>query len=146
MMERTPVAAVLLVGYLVVGCARVPVGDPVFPTPESAIREAIARELGMAVSLEVETFREHAGWAFVAGRPLTADRAPIDYARTPYARDVEEGYFDDSFAALARRAGGRDTGWSVVELSLGATDAPFVDWPDRHGLPRTLVMPGRGRD
>lgn len=143
---RAFTVALLLAWALVAGCSSVSVDEPVFDTPQAAIEDAIAGELGMPVSLEVETFRQDGDWAFVAGRPLSADRTPIDYSATPYAQDLAEGYFDDNFVALVRRAANADTGWSLIELSVGATDAPFVDWPERHGLPRALVMPGSGGD
>lgn len=100
----------------------------------------------MPVRLKVEIFAEHAEWVFVAGQPLTAEWTQIDYSGTPYAKDLSEGYFDDNFVALVKGSANEHAKWRVVELSIGATDAPFVDWPERYGLPRKLVMPGLDTD
>jgi hypothetical protein len=105
------------------------------------VQAAIEKELDMAVSLKVETFRQNDEWAFLAGLPLTADGNRIDYSQTKFADDVREGYFDDGFVALTRRARKGVDDWSLVALSLGATDAPFVGWPEEFGVPKALVMP-----
>ena len=143
--QRVWMAGSLLVSSLLAGCAPVPVAEPIFDTPESAIQEAIAEELGMPVALRVETYNHQGDWAFVTGQPLTLDREPIDYTKTPYAKDLAEGYFDDNFVALVRSEKAEGGGWVVVELSIGATDAPFVDWTERHRLPGALIksVPGR---
>ena len=81
----------------------------------------------MPVLLQVETFAEHADWVFIAGQPLIANQTPIDYSSVPYANDLIEGYFDDNFVALVKRSADEDPKWKVVELSIGATVASFVD-------------------
>ena len=116
------------------------------PTPRLAVQEAIAAKLGMPEMLDVEMARPHEDWMFLAGRPLTAEGRPIDYTRTPYAQDLAEGFFDDNFSALVRRRVQAAGGWDVVELSLGATDAPFIDWFERHGLPLDLASRGDVKD
>lgn len=123
------------------GCTR-PVWEPKrvgAPTSRLAVQQAIASRLGMPVTLDVQTARAHRDWMFLAGRPLTGDGRPIDYTRTPFAPDVTDGLFDDQFSALVRRDAQAGGGWAVVELSLGATDAPFIDWFERYGLPLDLA-------
>ena len=77
------------------------------------------------------------------GLPLTAEGRRIDYRRTPYADTVVDGAFDDNFVALVRRSSAEIEGWWLVELSIGATDAPFIDWQERYQLPPALVSPDR---
>jgi len=61
----------IVLSSVIVGCPH-DIGDErAFGTPESAVRQAIADELGMPVRLKVELFAEHAEWVFVAGQPLT---------------------------------------------------------------------------
>ena len=110
-----------------------------FDSPYEAVRSAVAGQLGMPVSLRVEQARRDGSWAYLSGRPLTADGASIDYSATPFAEDMAEGFLDDNFIALLHFDASR--GWSIIELALGATDAPFVDWPARHGVPRQLILP-----
>lgn len=134
--------------FVATGCA-LPVPEPQgggAPTARLAVQEAIAVKLGMPVMLDVQMARPHEDWMFLAGRPLSADGRPIDYTRTPYAQDLAEGFFDDNFSALVRRRVQSGGGWDVVELSLGATDAPFIDWFERHGLPLDLASRDNATD
>ena len=138
----------LCLALFVTGCSTLGprTDDKGAQTPQQAVQQAIAARLGIAVMLDVETARSHQDWMFLAGRPLTEDGRPIDYTRTSFAQDVAEGAFDDSFSALVRRDARADGGWGVVELSLGATDAPFVGWFERHGLPLDLASRGPAKD
>lgn len=102
------------------------------------LRNAVTSELNQAVVVEVDEQRSNGRWVFVTGRALTPDRKPIDYSSTKFAGDVEDGVFDDWFCALLKDDG---SGWAVVALEIGATDVPYVDWPDRYGVPAGIVMP-----
>ncbi|MCP5238198.1 MAG: hypothetical protein H6945_20920 [Zoogloeaceae bacterium] len=132
-------AGVLPALWLLAACVASVPQPSRFESPYAAVRSAIAGELGMPVSLRVEQERRYGAWAYLSGRPLTADGAPIDYSATPFAEDMAEGFLDDNFVALLHFDAIR--GWSITELALGATDAPFVDWPARHGVPRQLILP-----
>lgn len=105
----------------------------------NAVREPVQSALGMAVLFKVNELRTDGEWAFLNAVPLTKDYKRIDYARTQYAKDVREGLFDDWLCALVRKQ--PDQSWTVIALSIGATDAPFVDWPRRFDAPRRVVMP-----
>jgi hypothetical protein len=108
-------------------------------TPRLAVQQAVASRLDMPVTLDVQTATAYRDWVFLAGRPLAGDGRPIDYTRTPFAPDLADGVFDDQFSALVRHRAAPGAGWGVVELSIGATDAPFVDWFERYGLPLDLA-------
>jgi hypothetical protein len=140
-LSHAAIGALLLMLSQLAGCSGLPDSEAVASTPEAAVQRAVSQSLEVAVSLAIDTLNLHGDWAFLAGRPLTPEGSPIDYSKTPYAKDVAEGFFDDNFVALVRRTHAGVGGWEVVELSVGATDAPFVDWPDRHGLPRVLITP-----
>lgn len=101
------------------------------------LRKAVESELEQPVFIDVDKLRRDERWAFVTAVSLTADREPIDYSRTKFAHDVADGVFDDWLCALLQNDEGR---WTVVALEIGATDAPFVDWPERYGVPRTIVF------
>jgi hypothetical protein len=132
----------LIVAFLnLPGCRQTDLGHVNETSVYNVVLSAIAAELEMAVSLKVETFRQKDEWAFMSGQPLTVAKQPIDYSQTKFAADVREGYFDDGFVALLQRSNNSDDAWVLVALSLGATDAPFVDWPARFGVPKELVMP-----
>ena len=139
---RAIVLALAVTSLLVLatGCA-MPGAEPRggAPTARLAVQQAIASRLGMPVMLDVQMARAYEDWMFLAGRPLTEGGRPIDYTRTPFAQDVAEGVFDDNFSALVRRDAQGGRGWQVVELSLGATDAPFIGWFERYSLPLDLA-------
>lgn len=93
----------------------------------------------MPVTLRVDTSNPYRDWVFLAGVPLTMQGQRIDYSQTRFAKDLAEGYFDDNFVALVRRSAPPAGGWHVIELSVGATDAPFVAWFEKYGLPTGLA-------
>jgi hypothetical protein len=103
----------------------------------AALRQAVERELGQPITLEIDKRREDARWAFVTAVARTADGKPVDYTRTKFAGAVKDGVFDDWLCALLERDG---TMWKVTALEIGATDVPYVDWPERFGVPRDLVL------
>lgn len=109
--------------------------------PLIVLREAVSRELGQPVTLEIDKRREDERWTFVTAAARTPDGQPIDYRRTKFADAVQDGVFDDWLCALLQRDG---AGWTVVALEIGATDVSYVDWPERFGVPRALVLPGAG--
>ena len=96
----------------------------------------VEAEIGQPVRFRVHTLRTDGRWAFVSALPLTKEHGRIDYATTKFAADVEEGLFDDGLRALLEKRGDR---WTITAFEIGATDAGFVDWPDRHGAPVGLL-------
>lgn len=137
----------VIVMVFVVGVLMPDAQEVVTPQPGSALRKAILnavrgpvqQELHMEVRFKVHELRTDGEWAFLNVVPLTKDYKRIDYAHTKYAKDAREGLFDDWICALVRKQPHQS--WSVVALSIGATDAPFVDWPRRFGAPERVVMP-----
>ena len=102
------------------------------------VQKAVESELQQPVFVEVDKLHKDDQWAFVTAVSLTADRQPIDYSKTRYAADVADGVFDDWLCALLEN---RDGYWELVALEIGATDVPFVDWPDRYGVPKAILFP-----
>jgi hypothetical protein len=139
------IVIVLVVGPLISSAQEV-----ITPKPGSALRKAILNavrepvqnELGMEVQFKVNELRTDGEWAFLNAVPLTKDYKRIDYVHTKYAKEVREGLFDDWLCALVRKQ--PDQSWTVIALSIGATDVPFVDWPRRFDVPRTVVIPTAG--
>ena len=111
-----------------------------FQSPNDAVITAIQTELGMEVMLKVENLRKNNQWAFLTGIPLSKTGERIDYNKTRFAADIREGYFDDGFVALTKKDI-KSGNWTLIELSLGATDAPFIDWPEQYRVPKNLIFP-----
>lgn len=103
---------------------------------DAALDAALSERLGVAAKFQGAHERQIGAWTFVCGRPVQASGAPMDYATTTLRDQAADGMVDDQACALIERTG---AGASVRELSVGDTDAPFVDWPDRHGVPATIL-------
>jgi hypothetical protein len=104
-----------------------------------AARAPVEAALDVPVLFKVSTLRSDGHWSFLTATPLGEDHEPIDYSQTQFADEVRDGVFEDRIHALLRKEPGED--WAVVELAIGATDAPFVDWPHRYGAPKALIVP-----
>lgn len=103
---------------------------------DAALETELSKRLGVPAKLEGEHEKQIGLWTFVCGRPVQANGAPMDYAMTNLRDQAAEGMVDDNACALIERLG---SGVSVRELSVGDTDAPFVDWPARHGAPAAIL-------
>jgi len=94
------------------------------------------RQFETAVTLEVNDYKTDGEWAYVTATPRDAQRQAINYATTRFANDYAEGFFDDWLCALVRQD---HRGIRIIAYELGATDAPFVDWPKNYGVPEELI-------
>lgn len=103
---------------------------------DAALETELSKRLGVPAKLQGEHEKQIGPWTFVCGRPVQANGAPIDYATTKLRDQAAEGMVDDNACALIERMG---AGASVRELSVGDTDAPFVDWPARYGAPAAIL-------
>lgn len=122
-----------------VSCSSVSTSERGSATPRLAVIMGISEYLKMPITLQLETANTYQNWAYLSGVPLTLEGSTIDYRLTPLAKDFAEGFVDDNFAALVRYAADGSNGWKLVELSVGATDAPFVGWLEQYGLPASLI-------
>lgn len=114
---------------------------PEAPTQEGrqqVLQTSVESELAQPVSLEIDVLRGNDRWTFVTGIARTPEGEPIDYSQTKFAARLADGAFDDWFCALLESDG---AGWSLVALEIGATDVPFIDWPERYGVPVGIVVP-----
>jgi hypothetical protein len=119
------------------GAARnIPVGDPLRRPLLDALRPAIQDDLGQPVQFMVDRLKVQGDWAFYAGSVQRPDGRAIDFARTRYAAEIEEGFFDGPTTyALLRRNG---QGWRVVTFVIGPTDVAYMGWTEEHGAPASL--------
>ena len=119
------------------GPRNIPVGDPLRRQLLDTLRPAIQRDLGgQAVQFMVDRLRVQGDWAFYAGSIQQPNGRPIDFSRTRYASEIEEGFFDGPGTyALLRRNGGS---WRVVTFVVGPTDVAYLAWPDEYRAPAAL--------
>ncbi len=102
------------------------------------VRVKVERDVKSNVLFKVETLRTDGNWAFLSAVPVTSSLAEIDYTKTKFAQQYEQGMFDNVVAALLKK---NDVRWQIIEYSIGATGADFVDWPLKYGVPKLIVMP-----
>jgi len=134
---------IVALSMVLIGCAQTEkepsAASSGWASPVEAVRPAVEQVIGMPVTFEINALRRNEEWAYLIAVPRTESGAAIDYTDTAFAEDVREGYFDDWLCALVRK--GSYGKWHLVAMSIGATDAPFMDWPERYGVPRQLVIP-----
>lgn len=104
----------------------------------AALTPALSEAIGRPVSLEVQTSTMDGSWGWIVAQPWTPEGAQIDWLQTRYAERAQEGLLDGNgltYALLQHRNGE----WRVVEFAVGPTDAPWLDWAQRHGAPSSLM-------
>lgn len=117
--------------------------DPRTPKPGSPERKAIADALRIPVKAElkkdvifkIDRLKVLNEWAFLAGVPLKPDGSEMDYRGTIHMEAINEGAFDGGIFALLRESKGQ---WVTVRYIIGATDVPYVDWPQEFGAPAVI--------
>lgn len=115
---------------------RVPVGDPQRRILLDTIRPAIEARVGQPVQFVVDKLQVQGEWAFYGGHIQQPNGRPIDFSRTSYAEQLEEGMFDGPGTyALLRREGTR---WRLVDWVVGPTDVYYLGWPSTEGAPESL--------
>lgn len=115
----------------------VPVGDPLRPVILNALRPTIVADLGQPVMFVVQTLKVQGDWAFVVARPQQPGGREIDFRRTRYREQIDEGVFDGPtlFALMQRR----QQRWSVIDFAIGPTDVFYAGWPEAFGAPHRLL-------
>ena len=102
------------------------------------LRVPVEEELNQAVLFVIETFEVEDDFAFVLSHTIQPSGAPIDYSRTPYLQAVQAGGFSDEAIGLLHWSGGS---WKVLTYDVGATDVPWLDWPQDYGAPQAVFPP-----
>ncbi|MEP6956437.1 MAG: hypothetical protein ABI883_06395 [Chthoniobacterales bacterium] len=101
-----------------------------------ALRVPCERDLNRKVIFRVDHLRVAGDLAFARVVPLQPNGNEIDYKRTKYREELEEGAFDGEGEALLRRQGGE---WRVLEWRFGATDTEVDVWREKYRMPSSLL-------
>lgn len=110
-------------------------GSPERKAILDALRVPVEKQLKQSVVFKVNELNVQKGWAFMLGVPQQPDGNPVDYTGTVYQTAKDDGVFDDGIVALLRNRNGK---WQVVQLVIGATDVPYVDWDKKYRAPRAI--------
>ena len=101
-------------------------------------RIPIEEYLQQPVIFVISVLRTDGTWAFLQGRPVRPNGAPINWKTTPYASEIADGVMSDVAMVLMLRT---QRGWQVVNEAMGPTDVAWYDWLAPYGLPEVLFMP-----
>jgi hypothetical protein len=119
------------------------------PTPGSALRKAVLDGLRPSIEADikqkvifiVDDMRVSDDWAFVRVTPIQTDSKPIDFRKTKYKEQMEEGMFDGATTyALLRK---KDDQWVVLTFQIGPTDVCWDGWDGPpYNCPRKILLYG----
>jgi len=112
-----------------------PAGSVTFTALVTAARPGVEAEIGQPVGLVVSRLATLDGWAYLQATPVAPDGGAIDWATTPFAEPMREGFMSDVYMALLREGG---AGWELVDHEFGPTDVAWYGWVEAYGLPETL--------
>ena len=110
--------------------------DPERKAIMDALRVPVKAELKRDVIFKVSRLKVLDGWAFLAGVPLKPDGSEMEYKGTIHEEAIREGAFDGGIFALLRK---QDGVWKPVRYIIGATDVPYVDWPQEFKAPAVIM-------
>lgn len=114
-----------------------PVGSPRRKAIMDGLRAPVEKKLGFPVIFVVSELRVSGRHAFLLGKPYHAQsRAPIDWRKTPFREEFESDVFSGEIVALLKEDA--QGAWTPVELVWGPTDVCYLDWPEKHLLPKNL--------
>ncbi len=100
-----------------------------------AARAPVQADIGRSVIFVVDILRTDGNWAYLQGKPVNRDGSPVDWRRTPFAREMALGAMSDVVMVLFAKVSGR---WQVIEYALGPTDVQWLDWARKYGLAERL--------
>ena len=113
------------------------VGSALRRTILDTLRVPVESDLDQKVKFRISRrgLKLAADWALVVATPLLQNGKPMDYSRSRYQADINDGTFDDGIIALLHRERG---GWAVVVYEVGCTDLCWEGWDKKHGAPARL--------
>lgn len=134
-----------LAAFVLATCVASAFGQPAHtPKTGSAERKAILdgirplaeKKLKQKLIFQIQILKVASGYAFVTARPLRPNGKPLDWKKTPYWSDIQEGAFDEQVMGLLKKSGSK---WRVLEWTLGATDFPALEWVEKHRAPKSIL-------
>ena len=100
-----------------------------------ALRTPIERELKQKIVFAADTFNVSGNWTFIYGTMQSSEGSQPDFSRTKYAEAQREGFFDNNFQALLKKAAGK---WTVIKYQIGCTDVCYTEWWRQHRAPKAI--------
>lgn len=101
-----------------------------------ALKQKLQPGLRQKPKLVVTKLTVKDSYAYFVGRAKAADGKDIDFRKTAYKEDVEQGVFDgDGTNALLKKTGGK---WKVLAYTIGPTDVPWGCWWKEYKAPKEI--------
>lgn len=100
-----------------------------------ALRVPFEKQLGKPVIFVVTWLKVSGNFAMWEGEPKRTGGKPIDWKKTKFAEDYEQGMIDQISMALIKKSAGK---WKVVEYAIGPTDYPVEEWQRKHKAPKGI--------
>lgn len=113
-----------------------PKGSPLRATLLDAARPTFEQEVGAPVEFVVGTLNVMEGWAYGDVKLQRPGGAPIDWSRTKFAEDFQQGMLETEHNLFLLQQSG--DGWTLVEYALGPTDVAWDWWRQQRKLPAEL--------
>lgn len=110
-------------------------GSPERKAIMDVLRVPCEADLRQKVIFRVQHLRIVGRWALARVVPLRPNGSEIDYSKTKYRDEEEEGAFDGEGEALLRRDG---DSWRLLEWRFGASDTEVDIWFEKYGAPASL--------
>lgn len=107
------------------------------------LRPKIEKDLNQKVVFKVREMRVYGDWAYVSAQPVQPNLKVIDFTKTRYKENIDQGVFDgDSLYALLKRSNKK---WITKDFIIGPTDVYWSNWMgDPWKAPKTLFPPPFG--
>lgn len=118
-------------------------GSKLRKTILDTLRPSVEKDLKQKVVFKVSQLRVYGEWALVFAETVKPDLKPIDFKKTHYREDLEQGMFDGpSTFALLRKSKGK---WVVRTFCIGPTDVAWSNWMEApFNAPKPLFPPPFG--
>ncbi len=101
----------------------------------SAVKILVEKEMTIPVSLQETYFNSEGNNAFITAAMQKPDGSKMDFSKTPFKMQDENGVFSEDVLALLKNENGA---WKVKAIAVGATDVPSVCWHKEYKVSKTL--------
>lgn len=100
------------------------------------LRTKVKPQIKQDVTFVVRSLQLKNGYAFLKGNVKYADGKEIDFRKTIFKEDFENGMFDgNSIYALCKKVNGK---WKYLVHAIGPTDVVYTCWASTYKAPKEL--------
>lgn len=111
-------------------------GTPLRAAILDTARSTFEQQVGAPVEFVVNTLNVIDGWAYGDVKLQRPGGTPIDWSRTKFAEDFEQGMLETEHNLFLLQQSGAD--WTLVEYAIGPTDVAWDWWRQQRKLPAEL--------